>query len=303
MNIKGIQQYYTSPVQSINRIANKSTNPIIKTSGLSCDTFEVSFGREISTNIFNGKGKFGIKQYKKLLPIEIETLEILCNSDKAIKEAVKENLDMALILKDSLDEQYGKNNYVFVSIGRSPTGIARAFEFMGTETKYLPISGLRNYPYYGMLVAGAKGLNEYGKFLNSQGISNKDIGNSEKQYLFFDYTYKGTTLKLYEELIRKYYDINQPNMRFISLNKRLDPITYEDVKTHREFNYYLSKYLIHSGIEKFGGISELNIENLRDIKKCKKFSTTTSQMYNFLLIRELDKRGLLRENPNNKKSL
>ena len=285
--------------------------PVQKNQGISIpsrplqDTFILNGAEEndIVKKIFSRTRKFSIKNYKKLNEKELEALRTICTKDIFAYEAANINLDMALMLKPELDKKYGEDNYVFVSIGRSPSGIARVFEFMGVETKYLPISGLRNFPDIDCVKGGAEGLSEYGKFLKEQGITNIDIDFSDKKYLFFDYTCSGKSLDFYKGLLKKYYRINQPNMEFISLNDILNESVNNNSYKKRLTSEYIEEFLKGSHIEEFSGISELRVNNLFKINECKKFESDKAKKFNFLLIDELNRRHLLKENPKNKKSL
>ncbi len=303
MNIPKISQIFSTyrtaglPVQK-NQGISVPTRPI-------SDTFVLSNAeeKEIVKKIFSRTRKFSIKNYKKLNEKELEAMRTICTNDMFAKEAADINLDMALILKPELDKKYGEDNYVFVSIGRSPSGIARVFEFMGVETKYLPISGLRNYPDEDCVIGGAEGLREYGKFLKEQGITNIDIDFSDKKYLFFDYTYSGKSLDYFKKLIKRYYRVNQPNMEFISLNGELNNSVDDSSYKKRMVQEYIEEFLRSSHMQEFSGISELRVKNLFKINECKKFESDKAKKFNFLLIDELNRRHLLKDNPKNKKSL
>ena len=54
---------------------------------------------------------------------------------------------------------------------------------------------------------------------------------------------------------------------------------------------------------KIGGIAHLPISQLDEINECKNFESLDAKMYNFALIDKLSKKGILKNNPNNKNSL
>lgn len=273
----------------------------------SCENDCFEFSNPIEHNaakkIFSKVKKFSVHDYEKLNGSEISALRSVCGKNAKVCDAAQKSLDMALLLKPYLDEKYGEDKYVFVSVGRSPAGIARAFEFMGVETKYLPISNLRCYPDSDCVIGGAEGLDKYGNFLKKQGINNDNIKQSGKHFLFFDYTYTGKSLNFFNDLIRKYYKINLKNMHFLSINNLLAEAAKDDKVQGREVSGYITRYMIRSGIEPFGGVSELKVSSLNEINRCKNFSSPQAKMFNFMLMDSLNQSGLLKENKKNKKSL
>lgn len=51
-----------------------------------------------------------------------------------------ENIIMAKVFKNALDEKFGEGKYKFVSLGTSPSCIAKAMELSGEDVVYLPMS-------------------------------------------------------------------------------------------------------------------------------------------------------------------
>ena len=299
--------YKSLPVNNINK------NFLLSFKGTEGDSFELSDSKEnnIAKKVFSSTKKFSVRDYNKLNQKQLDAMRKICLKNEGAKEAADDSIEMALLLKSYLDDLNGEGNYVFVSIGRSPVGIARAFEFMGVETKYLPISRLTYYPDYECVLGGANGLKEYRKFLNKQGIYNENIGLSGKQYYFFDYTNSGNSLYYFEKLLRKGYKINTRNMHFLSLNRQL--VTAGEKMDERQYcektlksispSRYIIKYLKNSGIQDYGGISELRVDRLYDITKCKDFESDEAKIFNFLVMDRLQEMGLLKENRKNRKSL
>ena len=142
------------------------------------DTFTLSDKerqkQEVET-LLSKKRKFNISSYKKLSSSDIEKINETIVS--RTHSAGERSVDIALDLKDYLDKTYGANNYVFCCIGTSPAGVARVFEFMGVETKYLPISGLTHvcdFEYYRNLYP------DYLAFLSEQGLTKEKMEKSKK---------------------------------------------------------------------------------------------------------------------------
>ncbi len=269
------------------------------------DTFVSQFAveNEIAQKIFNSTKKFSIKNYGNLSEKELEALRNVCKKDIDTSYVAEDNLNTALNLKTYLDEKYGKDKYVFVSIGRSPAGLARVLEFMGIETKYLPISGLRDFTCVSAVMRRLNGFDEYGDFLKDQGITNEEISDSDKSYLFYDFTHSGRTLEFFKNILTKRYKIKQHNMYFLSLNDDLIKASknnYESLKNNEE---YINVYLFASRIAQYTGLTELDVKNLFRINGIKNFQSDEAKKFNFLIIDNLNKLGLLKENPKNKKSL
>ncbi len=240
--------------------------------------------------------KFDIDFYRSLSEYEKNILRELCSKNKNLKTAVEENLSVGLFLKSYLDKEYGENKYAFVSLGTSPATLARVLEFSGVETKYLPISHLRELLLSDILFLGNKKLEPYKQFLSQQGINNEKIKNSDKEFLFFDYTATGQSLNLFEALMKMRLKIKSSNIHYLSLNELLKKVL--------DYNEdFINKYFNHSEAEKYGGVPHLDIKCIENVESCKEFSDTMAKKYNFLIIDELESMGLLKKNPKNSNSL
>ena len=140
-----IREIFTSIISPrINGInATKKTNnnlqatmPVLKS-----DVFEISpksRNRITANKVLERSRKFGLGEFLSLRKAEKTALKKITEED--LENDAKINTKIGLKLRDKLDNEYGKNKYVFVCIGTSPSGIARVMEFSGVETKYIPIS-------------------------------------------------------------------------------------------------------------------------------------------------------------------
>ena len=305
MKISQINQInYANFIKGFSIANNTAIRKSVSFQALNCDIFvpQNKKEQEVLKRVFDSTKKFSIRDYKKLHGKKLETVRKACILDTYAYMAALDNVHNALKLKPYLDKKYGKDKYVFCSIGRSSVGLARVFEFMGVETKYIPISGLRNFPDFDCFIGGADGFKDYGKFLKKQGISNEKISLSDKSYLFYDYTVSGKTLSFFKDLITKYYGIRQPNMHFLSLNDDLYNIQGNEKEVRQAFDY-IDYYLSRSNIENYSGISELRVWRLYDINNCQNPESDEAKKFNFLVIDLLNGKGLLKENSKNKKSL
>lgn len=251
------------------------------------------------------KRKFDINDYRELT---IQQKEILNNNfGPKIEKIVDDNIYVAELLKKYLDDLYGENNYIFASIGTSPSGIARYMEFCGVETKYFPASGLKQKLLFFQqeLYENQEGVQKYLEFLKSQGISKEDVEKSDKKILFFDFCYTGNTLRNFEALLKGEAGIpDDDKTDFIDISKAL---TIAGRKYNKDYNIikdYCNYYLMNSQISLVSGISHLPINQFKNLDKILEEETKKyAKVYNFILMQKLDEQGKLKENPLNKNSL
>lgn len=253
-------------------------------------------------DFYNKKDKFQISDYKDMS--ETTKQQIRKAIPKDIKNAAETNIDMALNLKTMLDKQYGKNGYVFVSIGRSPSLIAKVFENMGTETKYLPISHIGEEGATLESVTKRLDTTKYSNLLKQQGLTPVKMLANPKKYLFYDYTDKGRSLKIFKELLTKTFHLPKFKMQFKSLNSDLLATNYDD---ETKIFDYIDEYLKHSSSEKYSSIARLDYFNTPDndfsTETLTKHDNPNAKFYNFLVIDKLSRYGLLNENLRNQTSL
>ncbi len=205
-----------------------------------CDGAYIPTGYFDHKNFYRKKDKISISEYKKLSKIEKEKIKKNCN--KLEIAAAKANAELGIILKNKLDKDYGKDNYVFISIGRSPALIARAMEFMGVEVKYLPISKLRGMSKYDipMGFSGLEYFEGYKDYLREQNILGRD---DDKKLLFYDYTFSRKSLKIFAKVMDKLFNICEPEASFKSLNDELAYLA--NIKRNTDIGSYIEDYLYH----------------------------------------------------------
>lgn len=269
----------------------------------SIDTLELSpklrLTREAKA-IFSRSKKFTIDDYKSLSRLE---KSILREASSTYFQDADENIQVGLKVKEKLDKYHGENGYVFVSIGTSPAPLARVLEFMGVETKYLPITGLRPYFEDDKYKQFIGKFSNYQEFLNEQGLGSEQVKNSDKKFLFYDYTFSGQSLDVFKRMMKENFGLNLPNVRFSSADflcysscaKKIDPPDYAVE--------YVKKYMLDSNGEIIGGIPHLPIERIDAIDECALYESLSAKSYNFALIDRLNKMKKLKQNPNNKNSL
>lgn len=280
------------------------------------DVFENNYNaelRDLANKKLSQIHKMTIEEYQKLTEEEknaIRRSATFINNEVATKSVI-----FGLKLKNYLDKKYGENNYCFVSLGTSPAGIARVFEFSGVETKYLPISKLTFLSHSDFYNRGSHKIKKYKNFLKEQKMTSEDIAKSNKKYLCFDYTYTGNSLTTLKDIMWSNFSIYPDQMEYLSLNNTISNVLSkeenedENSKVEHKFDSlesfenYVASYLKNARMEIYSGIPHLNYSKLNWINKCAKYETVDAKKFNFLVIEELDKCGLLKHNPENDTSL
>ena len=305
MRIQSINSLYQNKNTFINKKVTNFSN--IKNNG---DICVLSFGGDknkvLAENVLNSTDKFNIKTFLTMSPKEHYALKK--TTPEPIKKAAKDTIKIASYLKKNLDKKYGENNYIFVGIGTSPACIGRVMEFSGVETKYLPISDLGNLKATKESIStNKKGVDTYKDFLTSQGITKEELNNPKKQIIFYDYTFRGVTLRKYKQFLKDIFDIptNSLKIEFRSINKDLKQIAEDSFFINKKkVEKYISHYLQYANGSEFGGVPHLNYDELEKIhQKSRSKTTDAAKRFNYFIISELDEKGLLRNNPLNKNCL
>lgn len=206
---------------------------------------------------FRKLGDFSISEYKNLTQDEIDNINIVANDhiynnkkwlfyDKAFIKNLNYHNMIANGIKDKLNNLYGEGNYVVVPIGRSLSSIGKCLGYkIGEDNiKLLPMSRAWRF----LDSEGFKGENfrALRKYLDSIGLSKKEVKTSGKQYIFMDYCYKGLSLKGTEALLKsdKIYG-GLENIEFINIMQFL-----KDIKLEKQSDeFYLAKNTLKEDIE------------------------------------------------------
>ena len=276
---------------------------ISKTS-LNSDVFQKSdrlIAQARASKLLSKDGKFTIDSFKHLS--EEENLLLHEVADIDTKMAVNSTIDLGLKFKSYLDEKYGKDKYVFVSIGTSPSGIARVMEFTGVETKYLPVTDLTRVSSEEDMDKHDDKYPTYIKFLKQQGISNEEIDKSGKKYLFYDYTFTGKSLAIFEVLMKNKFGIDSENIEYRSLNKDFMVAGNNIPNFHKDAGDFIEEYLKDSSMAMYGGVPHLRLDEMDKVFEKKQGYGNAPNLFNFLMIHILDKDGSLKQNPKNKNSI
>ncbi len=268
---------------------------------LNRDVFEIRNPQNITTpmtkrnilmdsfdSIMKAEKRFSIEDYKKLSRREKDFYRKICNYiDSDISRITNENIILAESIKNDLDEKYGKNNYVFISLGTSPAAIGRYLELNGIETKYLPLSELKFANENE--IAKKEKYNNYKKFLDSQNLTKEIIDSSDKKYVVFDFANTGRSMQVFERLMKEVFDLDSDNIEYKLIRRCICPRNICDE--------IITNHLFHCEIEPYTGIPHLpfhEIEKINEISDTDKYCSRTSNMFSFMLMDYLAKKGKIK---------
>ncbi len=261
-------------------LGNSCEAALIQDRKLSCDVFERQNlnSKEIRKSeqetlepLFYPKQRLGVN--KRLLNEEkIYNGSRFDDITFTTKHGAEVSVSAAKAMKKVLDEEYGKDNYVFVSIGTSPSGVGKALEFMGQDVRYVPFSGVFlgiDETDYAKVPQKYDKTGKYLEFLNSIGLSKQAVECDPRHYIVCDYTCSGSSLRTAEALVRNVLDINSDNVHYCSLTDTLDE--YGEICIHeaevRNIEDYIYSYCAYSIIEDMCGIPHLNYHMLDTIEE------------------------------------
>ena len=166
--------------------------------------------------------QFTNKDYNLMTKDEIRAFR--ANMSVQTAQNAETVVNAAKLVKQILDEKYGEGNYVFISVGRSFSTLAKCLEYMGNETRYIPFSGASGITEKSSVqkILHQAGFQKYLDFLDKQGLSAKTVKNSSKYYLFCDYVQTGNSLSTFKKILTdKSVGLQSPNVLFLKLNKIL----------------------------------------------------------------------------------
>ena len=235
-----------------------------------------------------GKNLLNINTYKKLTSTDKKILSEL--SIKPTVEAAEDAIIFSQPIKNFLEKKYGKDNYIFVSIGRSPVIIGRAMEFMGTETKYLPISSL--FKVKKEEINSYINHKPYLKYIDKIGINPENLNNGKRKAVFYDFTVTGHTLNAMKNFLKLYAGIPEHFMEFRSLNHDIIELSQEPFSKKADF---IGKYFYDSKSAQYSHIPKLNYWQMDEIdsKMDRNKISLKTNFFNFNLLLKLEQIGLL----------
>lgn len=161
-----------------------------------------------------------------------------------------ENIIMAKVFKNALDEKFGEGKYKFVSLGTSPSCIAKAMELSGEDVVYLPMSfskkscaksWLNNSPY----------IENYRDYMKQKGLTNDVLESQGKVAVLCDYTNSGRSLELSEYMLQGSLGLDKKNIRTVTMN---EIIQNSDDITKEWKEKYMSEFLFSEQMEKYSEV-------------------------------------------------
>lgn len=266
----------------------------------SCDLSPDAKIQAQANRIYSRSRKFTIDDYNSLSKLE---KSVLRQASVSCKQAADDSLKVGLKVKEKLDKYHGEGNYVFCSIGTSPTGIARVLEFSGVETKYLPISRLNWLGSVDDWKRYSGKFDKYQTFLNEQGLSPNRVANSKKDFLFYDFVQQGMSLIVFEKMMKEHFGLDLPNVGFHNVNYLCQSACAKNIDPPQYSIDYIETYMNGCAIEEMGGVPHLDIAEIDKIDECRNYENLQAKMFNFCVIDALAKKNLLKENPLNRVSL
>ena len=176
---------------------------------------------------------------------------------------VDENLHYTDMLKKSLDEYYGKDKYTFVSVGRSPSTIARCISKRGVPTIYCPISNLGNEQYKD--ARGTFFFHRYLNYLKSLGLKPDEVAKSSRKFLVYDYTQSGESLRNFEKILVD--DLKLPRDKVVARSINQDIADIEQNKD--DVLDFIMDMFTCSDAERYGGVPYFPTTCLRSPRNVK----------------------------------
>lgn len=118
-----------------------------------------------------------------------------------LKELAQMNCFAADKIKNELDNKYGRNNYVIISLGRSLSSICELIKQTRTKVIHLPLSDMRRNDFN---QNQDKNIIMFKKYLKFAGLTQKKLEmNPNKKYILMDYTYYGRSLDKTYDFLKK----------------------------------------------------------------------------------------------------
>ena len=243
---------------NFNLYAPIKSQPAFK--ALSLDTFEKRAANK-KQNVPFGVDKSLIKGLHPFLKTEVSKYPY------DIVRAAKDTAQMTKITKKALDGKYGKDNWVFVSIGTSPALIGKGLELLGEDVRYVPISGIR-YTRMGHKnkdMIREKMGQSYIEYLNSIGLSKEKIAKDKRKYIICDFTSLGTSLNNAEDVAKNVLNIDEDKIAAVSINDLLSDYSnaHCSSKTQKCVADYINNYFVHQEAEDYGNIPHIDYKELK----------------------------------------
>lgn len=249
---------------------------------------ESKFAKKIINSVSNAL----LSRYKRFSKSDFQNLSkpqycILKHASEGFyNDALEAVVDSSKVVKNVFDKKYGRDNYVFVSVGRSLECIQNALDYMGVKTKILPISGLHTTYPSAQKIMEQQGFNKYLKYIKDTVLNGESTQKSGKKYLFCDYCVTGNTLDTIKEIIQSpKVGLKSENAEFIDFVKLYED-AYYSLKSKPKTSPEL--FRLHLGYEYFKMFSATKflsankLEKVYDSVNCAQ--SYQSKLFNFRLM-------------------
>lgn len=157
-------------------------------------------------NPLNKLKNFTIAEYKSLSAKDIISINrhIKRLSPKNLKNYVAYHDIVASGIKMKLDKLYGAGNYAVIPIGRSLSSIGKCLGYKIGEdnVKPLPLSNAARFLLPEKLQNDNENFDVLCEYLDSIGLSKKEVESSGKKYILTDYCITGNSLAGTEKLFK-----------------------------------------------------------------------------------------------------
>ena len=161
---------------------------------------------------------FSIQEYKKLSPQEINSINSHINElySSVFDEILKYHDIAAEYLKNNLDSAFGRDKYVVIPIGRSLSSIGKCLGYKIGEdnVKNMPMSTASRFLD---IERRHENFNAFRQYLDSIGLSQKEIETSDKTYIFTDFCHTGASILGVERLFNYKIWGKHNNVRFVNI--------------------------------------------------------------------------------------
>ena len=175
-------------------------------------------------------------------------------------------------MKEYYDKLYGKDNWEYISLGRSCSKIAQGLDELGVKAHIIPISGLTKDVQNGGEIVSKNGFEEFRNYIYSLGLTPENIENSGKKYIFQDYSDSGATLKRFEEFIKTpEMNLGKENVIFQSINSVLEGgLKATSLDDYRAYSGVMGSFKNQThckSMKTYTNTKQLYVDNLKDITR------------------------------------
>ena len=190
-------------------------------------------------NILSKYAQMDLNDYTRLSEAEKKLLTTKANSFDGIlihKAKIDDAIAFSKTIVKSLDQKYGKDKYVFCSIGKSPALFANVLEAMGIESKICRYSN--RYSHF-FNVDNQQIYSKYKEYLTHIGLNPEIIKHSDKTYVFVDYVIEGRSLRSFQKIVENpIIGLKLNNVKFENMNQ-LIPRKLGINLNYQKYNTYM----------------------------------------------------------------